>query len=1530
MAQVISDRTPGDTPLRFRTGVDLQREYAVLESKGVFGKGNVGSGGKHAASWGANDFMLGGRADPIKAAADEPNRQLASYFGPPNRINPFTSGYTPDKSIITFRESYDENNLFLSSTVDKLNRQLESWPTRFICPWLHVNDIDLAWTFMDVENTMLEGNPELAPPRYITIKTTKRTATLGRKSLGFIMEHGFQKKDQGKFHYLLMIAGIAQATLNVISVMVLREFFRFDSAYEIYLRTEMKAFPSPEDSLRVSRNQFAAAQKEQYFMERMIGESVNIMRREGVEPTDFIIPADLKNYVMTNSDEKLSGTDPKYSKALMGGDTFIYMGKRIHAIMSIYIDGSTEEVNPAKRCRQVGDYAKISDHHRPTDSGFTTADRSIYIMNMDNGSGVMTKIDMAQAIANSGRFAEDGSLHDYHQNLASNNPFKNNPDFPHKYADMFLVENENADAAGREPLRVVDMWGEISPWAFPEDTIKTTAKSAIPILLAVTGYTKEDAETWLRKGLSLIKDLSNPDLNSMGTVAWLTAAMEGARMNISPDTTKKVSLEILPAGRDLVPELPYIVELPGGSKTIQIGSAGTDGKKIYKFDIYEMAMESSGQPRPGNLPKAILALADLIIHNQGQYENGMYENHAEVGKALMQIRPVVVATDNAEEISRKICIAMGDEKMAGLKQLYQEVVSSTNHNSIAENLSWWKGVSVFSLEGADHIKPYGYGSWCGMKALSRLSGGDKRGISESIIETAKHYTTIVQGMYENALASIVHKEHVSVDPDRCPWWFSTRIGTGSEETQRAEDSLTTFAQSFVDSSHNFAAYAFLPVLESRSWNPETGLTDYVGLIVAGSLSIKPDSDKTLVLVWDETSKTIKWKQLPLAAAAEPGVIGLTTGVPNDVRISWQYLMSLLRPYAPGFFEFIGKSSSGDMTNINGEELNMILLKSDHWINKFNQFVKNSHYKRSSTYTTFQRRGDGLGDLINDLIYSQARDFDPIGLKKVGNALDFITDLIAKKQMTVLTDTMLDTALTNPTRAAAPEVGSVYQNQQTRNYLVVNSRLVISPESFKKYYDMYTKATLSQQRAKLRGILVLSPSNPSNSLPVFSGSADNLRLEDVILEFSKTRAKMRRHDLSGIASSSAITYHHYISTGVKADGKRKRSNHRVSGYDEMDLLEQEEHEHTTSSRMQRIYDDETNTIKTARRTGRSFQTDPTMWEGESAPLTVQYGHKGMKGITLNTNLVNNYGKAYKESRDVFRLAMELILFCQVDKHCMDKWLENNILVPVDILLMRPHCRYMTLSGIACRGGSELGHVVYTGESFEVGDEAKTKTHIGHFSLYLGVIMKSVKNFMIWWDMKVVQYLSGEGVGFWTPDTWRSDIVISPKLGTGYRPSIFAIMCPYGSLNREPAMYTDSKNNAMTVYVPGMVKLYHNITGYHRQDVIKYSGMVPQVVPHYPSAAYADMCYNWSSLNTTGSSRARTSFNYQFNEVVYQTYQRVCDSTTGEHSKYIASHGVFPNYMYGDGKKSLRLGEVTATSFVVANKADIDNKDLKMAL
>lgn len=116
---------------------------------------------------------------------------------------------------------------------------------------------------------------------------------------------------------------------------------------------------------------------------------------------------------------------------------------------------------------------------------------------------------------------------------------------------------------------------------------------------------------------------------------------------------------------------------------------------------------------------------------------------------------------------------------------------------------------------------------------------------------------------------------------------------------------------------------------------------------------------------------------------------------------------------------------------------------------------------------------------------------------------------------------------------------------------------------------------------------------------------------------------------------------------------------------------------------------------------------------------------------------------------------------------------------DLILFRPFQTYRMSSAILAAGGKELGETFHGHHDFQLSDDVIRKVHVGHYTHSSKSVVKRPKRYAIAEDVFAQGYVSGEGIRFFTEDSYR-DANGSAKIGSSeMHDSLIAWAVPAGS-------------------------------------------------------------------------------------------------------------------------------------------------------
>ena len=216
--------------------------------------------------------------------------------------------------------------------------------------------------------------------------------------------------------------------------------------------------------------------------------------------------------------------------------------------------------------------------------------------------------------------------------------------------------------------------------------------------------------------------------------------------------------------------------------------------------------------------------------------------------------------------------------------------------------------------------------------------------------------------------------------------------------------------------------------------------------------------------------------------------------------------------------------------------------------------------------------------------------------------------------------------------------------------------------------------------------------------------------------------------------------------------------------------------------------------------------------------------------------------------------EVFLLAPLTKETLLAFARYNVAIPVDFLVFRPHCHYVTNSCIFVQAGRETGESHLSTSIFSLGDDPNKQQHVGSYSVYTANTIYNHKNVKLQPNVMITEYEGGRGVspfkkdgydpvnGFYGSDRYRKD-------------SIFVCVIPLcnGEPNYESPM---------------------DIRGFFNSPDIKTFGynMMDDTNPHYEGYLFENARWQWNGEDmgsTLFGAIKKEEFEYSIaNTVVHQ--------------------------------------------------------------
>jgi hypothetical protein len=173
---------------------------------------------------------------------------------------------------------------------------------------------------------------------------------------------------------------------------------------------------------------------------------------------------------------------------------------------------------------------------------------------------------------------------------------------------------------------------------------------------------------------------------------------------------------------------------------------------------------------------------------------------------------------------------------------------------------------------------------------------------------------------------------------------------------------------------------------------------------------------------------------------------------------------------------------------------------------------------------------------------------------------------------------------------------------------------------------------------------------------------------------------------------------------------------------------------------------------------------------------------------------------KKTREV------LLLGCKINKAFFQSCINNNLLFPMNFLILRPHGTWRGRTAIKMLGGGEAGNTFFAHGSAEVGHDANRMISVLHSVAYMAAIVQHAQYVYAAPNLMIDAYYGGLGMGFFNPTSYQKR---SPD---GSEHSIVVVAVPYKE--RQFPNPLDIAGRFYTDYDNGLVDIRHN-------DALHYS-------------------------------------------------------------------------------------------------------------
>jgi hypothetical protein len=249
-----------------------------------------------------------------------------------------------------------------------------------------------------------------------------------------------------------------------------------------------------------------------------------------------------------------------------------------------------------------------------------------------------------------------------------------------------------------------------------------------------------------------------------------------------------------------------------------------------------------------------------------------------------------------------------------------------------------------------------------------------------------------------------------------------------------------------------------------------------------------------------------------------------------------------------------------------------------------------------------------------------------------------------------------------------------------------------------------------------------------------------------------------------------------------------------------------------------------------------------------------------GKDMSTTMKRRLDQLRHEPEHLTRLVKACFFGTHVNYRVLMNIIRQNDMFPFGFLLFRPRMTYMMGTGILTVAGASTGETLIGHADFQLTDNVVQKMHYGHFTMYLKSIVKQQKNVYLAENIYAQGYVSGNGIGFHSPDSARS------RDGGVDVPSIFSCLVPYDAARHDRQYYMQELPNPL------------DITGKHSDANPELAAIVAQQKErHYATSEYYRRLHDWNSAINYDREGMYGSSN-RWNTLVFQGHQSMYNPST----------------------------------------------------
>ena len=292
------------------------------------------------------------------------NHELEPYFG---KVDPQYERMLAEDKLAretdTLPAAYLGKNKHLTDILDYMITNENEFYTSRLLPYLQTDDINIQWEIFKFDKTLMDLEPHMGVPRYVTAERESRTDRLVRRGLGFIIEHGFYKTDVGRQHYLMNLRQIVDSVSETAYHGVIHAILTADNHYRVWQSQHGPRITRPNYLQQQQKRRWAAIQKQERGLYLIDAEVKDEMRMNGVRPDTWVLPHKMGIYatMVPNAETEYYRKGQGAAANLERGPDNLttFRGSQVYECRPFDIDFIGEPRDLLSRQRQCGEWFYI-------------------------------------------------------------------------------------------------------------------------------------------------------------------------------------------------------------------------------------------------------------------------------------------------------------------------------------------------------------------------------------------------------------------------------------------------------------------------------------------------------------------------------------------------------------------------------------------------------------------------------------------------------------------------------------------------------------------------------------------------------------------------------------------------------------------------------------------------------------------------------------------------------------------------------------------------------------------------------------------------------------------------------------------------------------------------------------------------------------------------------------------------------------------------------------------------------------------